>query len=97
MVVAHQPSSDDNGVWHSPEDRARMILDEGGTEWEVYDEASWTIGLALEWDYLPQSENPGLIFVSRLDRRRLWPCPPNWREMDATTLVSLLAQARSIS
>jgi hypothetical protein len=97
MVVAHMPSSEDNGVWHSSEDRARLIVDDGGTEWEVYDEASWSIGLALEWDYLPQLENPGLVFVSRLDRRRVWPCPPNWRELDTTSLLTLLAQARSIS
>jgi hypothetical protein len=97
MVVAHMPSSEDNGVWHSPEDRARLIVDGGGTEWEVYDEASWSISLALEWDYLPQLENPGLIFVSRLDRRRVWPSPPNWREMDAESLLRLLGQARSIS
>ena len=74
-----------------------MIVDDGGTEWEVYDEATWSIGMALEWDFLPQVENPGLIFVSRLDRRRLWPCPPNWEKLDAGELVRLLDKAKSLT
>ena len=74
-----------------------MIVDGGGTEWEVYDEATWSIGMALEWDFLPQVENPGLIFVSRLDRRRLWPCPPNWEKLDAGELVRLLDKAKSLT
>jgi len=73
-----------------------MIVDEDGTEWEVYDERQWTIGLALEGDYLPQSENPGLIFVSSRDRRRLWPCPDGWQTMSPDGLLTLLAQAKSI-
>jgi hypothetical protein len=73
-----------------------MIVDDRGTEWEVYDESNWSIGLALEWDYLPQTENPGLIFVSRSDRRRLWPCPPGWQRLENSELVRLLEKAKSM-
>jgi hypothetical protein len=78
------------------EEHARIIVDERGVEWEVYDEASWSIGLALEWDYLPQSENPGLIFVSRIDRKRVWPCPAGWKELTDAELAKLVSGARSI-
>ena len=79
-----------------PEDRARMLVDGRGVEWEVYDEATWSLQLALEWDFLPQTENPGLIFASRVGRRRLWPCPPNWRQSDDTALLELFNLAKSI-
>ncbi|HTR79384.1 MAG TPA: hypothetical protein VMH39_14805 [Gemmatimonadaceae bacterium] len=72
-----------------------MIVDERGVEWEVYDE-TWSIRLALEWDHLPQVENPGLIFVSPLDRRRLWPCPNDWRTFSDAELIRLLEKARSV-
>ena len=75
---------------------ARMIADASGVEWEVYDEATWSLGLALEWDYLPQSENPGLIFASRLDRKRVWPCPPQWKSLPDSELLEILNRARSI-
>ena len=73
-----------------------MIVDDSGVEWEVYDEGTWSIGLALEWDHMPQRENPGLIFVSQSDRRRLWPCPTNWRELSDAELLALLQKAKSI-
>lgn len=72
-------------------------MDGRGIEWEVYDEASWSIGLALEWDYLPQLENPGLVFVSRADRRRLWPCPADWAALSDAQLLDVLERARSIA
>jgi hypothetical protein len=95
--MKREPSSDPNvSYWATPEDRVRMIVDERGTEWEVYDESTWSLELALEWDFLPQSENPGLIFASRLGRRRLWPCPANWHELNDGQLVDLLARAKAV-
>jgi hypothetical protein len=82
--------------WAMPEDRARVLVDDAGTEWEVYDESTWSIELALEWEFLPQRENPGLIFASRIARRRLWPCPDDWRAMTDAQLADLLCRARQI-
>ena len=79
-----------------PSENGRTIVDADGVEWEVYDEARWSVSLALEWDHLPQHDNPGLIFVSAVDRRRLWPCPPGWRELGDAELAALLIGARSI-
>lgn len=73
-----------------------MIVDDRGTEWEVYDEATWSIELALEWDFLPQTENPGLIFASRMGRKRLWPCPVNWQALSDAELLELLGRAKQI-
>jgi hypothetical protein len=93
-----QPRSSPPHGWspRTAEAHARIIVDERGVEWEVYDEANWSIGLALEWDYLPQSENPGLIFVSAIDRKRVWPCPANWRDLSDANLAALVTGARSI-
>lgn len=82
--------------WAMPEEPPRVIVDERGIEWEVYDEAHWSMELALEWDFLPQAENPGLIFASRLGRKRVWPCPDDWRAMDDRQLVDVLGRAKTI-
>jgi hypothetical protein len=84
------------GYWATPGDRARLIVDDGGTEWEVYDESTWSIELALEWDFLPQTENPGLIFASRDGRRRVRPCPDDWKKLTDAELLSMLAAAHTI-
>lgn len=73
-----------------------MVVDDRGVEWEVYDEATWSLQLALEWDFLPQTENPGLIFASRVGRRRLLPCPPDWRQFSDAALLDLLNRAKAI-
>jgi hypothetical protein len=91
-----QSMSNGGNYWVMPEDRARVLIDAAGTEWEVYDESTWSMELALEWDFLPQTENPGLIFASRLGRRRLWPCPDDWRSMDDPQLLKLLGRAKNI-
>jgi hypothetical protein len=74
----------------------RVVTDPAGVEWEVYDESSATVALALDWDYMPQLENPGLIFTSRLGLRRLWPCPPEWYGLSDAALAALAYEARSI-
>ena len=84
-------------IVHTPEEQARLITDPLGVEWEVYDESGSGMGMALDWDYMPQIENPGLIFSSRVDRRRLWPCPPNWRELSDSQLLELARRARSLT
>jgi hypothetical protein len=83
-------------TWATPEDHTRTIVDPRGVEWEVYDESQWSLELALEWDFLPQAENPGLIFAGRGGRRRLWPCPENWRGMSDDELIVLLEKAKLI-
>jgi hypothetical protein len=82
--------------WMSPEGRPRFIVDADGIEWEVYDESTWTIELALDWEFLPQTESPGLIFSSRTDRRRMWPCPPAWRSLADRQLLEILGRAKSV-
>ena len=84
------------GYWATPGDRARVIVDGRGIEWEVYDESQWSLEMALEWDFLPQTENPGLIFASAAGRRRIWPCPDGWRDLGDATLQELLEQAKLI-
>jgi hypothetical protein len=75
----------------------RMLVDDGGTEWEVFDESEWSLSMAMEFDYLPQTENPGLVFVSRDDRRRLFPRPSGWNTLSKAELIRLLTQAKPIS
>jgi hypothetical protein len=67
----------------------RLFVDSTGVEWEVYDESQWTVSWALDWDYLPQ-ENPGLLFDSVLGRRRLFPCPAEWKQLTDGELQVLL-------
>lgn len=77
-------------------DGVRLVVDASGVEWEVWDEATDSIALALDWDHQPQPDNPGLIFTSRLGRRRLWPAPPAWRELSDEALRLLLDRARQL-
>jgi hypothetical protein len=79
-----------------PDGRPRLLVDAAGVEWEVYDESTWTIELALDSEVLPQRERPGLIFSSRTDRRRLWPCPPGWRKLPDPQLLEILEHAKSM-
>jgi hypothetical protein len=83
--------------WASSEGRPRTIVDDFGVEWEVYDEGTWSIALALDWDMLPQTTNPGLLFVSDVERRRLWPCPDTWKAMADGDLLGLLARAKAMT
>lgn len=82
--------------WTSPDGGPRLLVDSDGVEWEVYDESIWTIELALDSELLPQTERPGLIFSSRTDRRRMWPCPPEWRILSDGQLLEVLERAKSI-
>lgn len=75
---------------------ARILVDPERVEWEIYDESQWDYRMALDWDVLPQTENPGLIFSSRIDRRRVWPAPVGWRGMSDDQLLALCANARSM-
>ena len=77
--------------------QVRTFRDNRGTEWEVYDESDWGARGPLDWDYLPQSANPGLIFVSALDMRRLWPAPPNWHSLSDAELNEACCRAVSVS
>ncbi|HVA58317.1 MAG: hypothetical protein WBQ26_12815 [Gemmatimonadaceae bacterium] len=75
---------------------ARILVDSDRIEWETYDESQWDFRMALDWGVLPQAENPGLIFSSRIDRRRVWPAPANWQSMTDDQLLALCANARSM-
>lgn len=74
----------------------RCFRDSAGVEWEVYDEAGGSIGWALDWDYPVQRHNPGLLFVSRTERRRLWPCPGGWGTLRDEELEELCQKARAL-
>lgn len=76
--------------------QVRTFRDSAGVEWEVYDESDWGAGGMLDWDHLPQTENPGLIFVSSVDMKRLWPAPPNWQALGDADLERLCARAMSV-
>ena len=86
----------DVGYRAAPGDPARVIVDDRGIEWEVYDESTWSMALALEWDFLPQTDNPGLIFASIAGRRRVLPCPVEWMTWSDEQLLELLRNARTI-
>jgi hypothetical protein len=93
----HLTPSPSPSPWASSEGRARTIVDDHGVEWEVYDEGTWSIQLALDWDVLPQTSNPGLLFVSGAGRRRLWPCPEAWKALADPDLLDLLARAKALT
>ena len=78
-------------------ENGRLFVDSTGVEWEVYDESQWTIAWALDWEYPPQADNPGLLFDSALGRRRIFPCPPDWQALSDTELEVLLRRARSLT
>jgi len=91
------PTNHVSSYWASSEGQARSIVDGNGVEWEVYDESTWSIALALDWDMLPQTSNPGLLFVSDVGRLRLWPSPEAWQKMGDADLLGLLTQAKAIT
>jgi hypothetical protein len=78
-------------------DKPRILIDETGVEWEVYDESQWSITWALDWEYPPQATNPGLLFDSRLGQRRIYPCPSGWQELSDAELEELLKSATSLT
>lgn len=78
-------------------EHGRLFVDSTGVEWEVYDESQWTIAWALDWEYPPQVDNPGLLFDSALGRRRIFPCPTDWQALSDAELEVLLQRARSLT
>ena len=74
----------------------RIIKDSSGLEWEVIDESALSdIARAFECDYPAQERDPGLLFVSREGRRRLYPAPSDWRRLSDDVLGGLLASSAS--
>ncbi|MEO7371070.1 MAG: hypothetical protein ABIZ69_09415 [Ilumatobacteraceae bacterium] len=78
-------------------EHTRLFVDSTGVEWEVYDETRWTIAWAIDWEYPPQPENPGLLFDSSAGKRRIFPCPVNWQSLSDADLEALLDRARSLT
>lgn len=78
-------------------EHGRLFTDSAGVEWEVYDESTWTVTWALDWEYPPQPDSPGLLFNSVVDCRRLYPCPENWNALSDAQLEALLARATSLT
>ncbi len=81
----------------SSDSRARTVVDARGVSWEVYDDGTPSIALALDWDMPPRTGNPGLIFVSQLGQRRFWPCPEDWKGLADRDLLDLLGKAKSLT
>jgi hypothetical protein len=77
--------------------RERIFVDSSGTEWEVFDEGEWNAGLAIAFDLPMPSENPGLLFVSSRDLRRLWPRPEGWRELGDDELEKFCGRAARLA
>jgi hypothetical protein len=75
----------------------RHLVDSSGVEWEVYDETQWTIAWAIDWEYPPQVDNPGLLFDSSLGRRRVFPCPDKWQAFSDAELEALLERASALT
>ncbi|GAC1650254.1 MAG: hypothetical protein NVS4B3_08750 [Gemmatimonadaceae bacterium] len=73
----------------------RLLHDADGIEWEVYDEGVWNAALALI-DFPVQRENPGLLFISSRDMRRIHPRPTDWSALSDDELVALCARAASL-
>jgi hypothetical protein len=65
-------------------------------EWEAYDESDWGAAGALDWDHNAQVSNPGLLFRSRADWRRLWPSPGEWWKLPDEGLEDLCRRAASL-
>jgi hypothetical protein len=78
-------------------EHGRLFTDSSGVEWEVYDESQWSVAMALDWDYLPQVDEFGLLFDSTLGKRRMFPCPRDWQSLSDAELETLLARARSLT
>ncbi|HEX8851803.1 MAG TPA: hypothetical protein VF761_19905 [Gemmatimonadaceae bacterium] len=74
----------------------RCFTDSAGNEWEVFDERTDSPRRALECDYPVQSADPGLVFVSRVGRKRLWPCPADWHRLPDEVLADLCARAAEL-
>ena len=77
-------------------EHGRLFVDSAGVEWEVYDESRWSITWALDWEYPPQPDHPGLLFNSVVGRRRVFPCPANWQMMSDADLERLLMRSASL-
>ena len=73
----------------------RVFRDSRGIEWEVFDESD-ALSVALEFDHVPPQSNPGLLFVSTLGRRRLWPCPAGWQFLEDRELEGLCSRAATL-
>jgi hypothetical protein len=74
----------------------RCFRDSAGNEWEVFDERTDSPKRALECDYPVQRADPGLVFVSRAGRKRLWPCPDDWQRLPDDVLADLCARAAEL-
>ena len=74
----------------------RSFRDSSGTDWDVFDERSSGPIRALECDYPPPEKDPGLVFVSRVGKRRLWPCPADWIALPDQELESLCFRAATL-
>lgn len=75
----------------------RSFRDSRGVEWDVFDERSASAMRALECDYPPPARDPGLLFVSSADQRRLWPAPADWKMLPSEELEMLCWRAASLA
>ncbi|GAC1514088.1 MAG: hypothetical protein NVS1B4_00930 [Gemmatimonadaceae bacterium] len=73
----------------------RIFRDSDGEEWEVYDEGVWNAALAMI-DFPVQTDNPGLLFISSHDMRRMRPRPEAWADLSDDDLTALCRGATSL-
>ncbi|GAC1691341.1 MAG: hypothetical protein NVS9B3_09920 [Gemmatimonadaceae bacterium] len=73
----------------------RVFRDGDGEEWEVYDEGIWNAALAMI-DFPVHPDNPGLLFISSRDMRRVHPRPAGWDDLSDDDLAALCRSADSL-
>ena len=73
-----------------------MFVDLAGVEWEAYAESDWGAAGVLDWDHNTQASDPGLLFRSRHDWRRLYPAPGAWWTLPDEQLEDLCRRATSL-
>jgi hypothetical protein len=77
--------------------RMRILLDEHGTEWTVFEVKRGTGGRD-RMSYLPERFGDGwLCFESKLGKRRLTPVPARWRDLGDEEMTRLLGRATAVN
>jgi hypothetical protein len=75
----------------------RLFTDSTGVEWTVF-EVKRQGSEKTQWTYLPEQFGSGwLCFESDVNKRRLSPIPPDWRDSSDRELQRLLQRAQPVA